>query len=201
MWVIWRPISSIWPANITRGFPFGFKTATELPCTSARTSSAKPPTSSRQTRPGACSKPDGPAVSSSFFRNPTVLIVPRCLYGVVMMLLFAKARSVEQDAQNRKHDETDDRGQREPAQLVIQGRGLGEPVGRFPARAAPTRDRGDSDAADGPACDQAAREQHARPRFDLCQRAVVRADLPLDEPADDPSREHPRRRGDRQGRR
>src|SRR5258706_5338189 len=113
-------ISSIWPANITRGLPLGFRTATELPCTSARTSSAKPPTSSRQTRPGACSKPDGPAVSSSFFRNPTVLMVPRCLYGVAMMLLFAEARSVEQDAQNREHAQADHGRRREPAQRVIQ---------------------------------------------------------------------------------
>src|SRR6266704_4588135 len=159
MWVIWRPISSIWPANITRGLPLGFRTATELPCTSARTSSAKPPTSLRQTRPGACSNPDGPAVSSSCFRNATVLMVPRCLYDVVMVLLFAQARAVKQDAQNRKHDETDDRRRREPAQLVIQRHGLGEPVRGFAARAAPTRDRGDRDAADGAARDQAAREQ------------------------------------------
>ena len=60
------------PASIRRGFPFGFRAATELPCTSAQTSSAKPSASARHTRAGACSKPEGPAVSSSFFRNPNV---------------------------------------------------------------------------------------------------------------------------------
>ena len=73
--MIWSPISSMCPANITRGFPLAFKTATELPCTSARTLSANVPTSSRHTRPGASSNPDGPAVSSSCLRNPTDLMV------------------------------------------------------------------------------------------------------------------------------
>src|SRR5439155_208654 len=97
------PTSSMWPANITRGLPLGFKTATELPCTSARTSSANSPTSSRHTRPGACSKPDGPAVSSSFFRNPTVLMVTLSLCVSLWCLLPAEAGAIKQESQDREH--------------------------------------------------------------------------------------------------
>ena len=43
-----------------------------LPWVSAFTSSANAFTSSRHTRAGAASKPEGPGVSSSCFRNPNV---------------------------------------------------------------------------------------------------------------------------------
>ena len=61
--------------TISRGLPLGLRAATELPCTSASTLSANPLTSSRQTRAGACSNPEGPGVSSSFLRKPSVEIV------------------------------------------------------------------------------------------------------------------------------
>ena len=73
------------PVSITRGFPFPFRDATEFPCTSTRTSSANFPTSSRQTRPGACSNPDGPAVSRSFFKNAVV-------NDVIMVSLYCYCR-------------------------------------------------------------------------------------------------------------
>jgi cytoskeleton protein RodZ len=47
---------------MSRGAPPGWTEAMELPLTSARTSSAKPCTSSRQTRAGAASNPEGPGV-------------------------------------------------------------------------------------------------------------------------------------------
>src|SRR5262245_2324357 len=88
MWVIWRPISSMCPASMSRGDPFAFTTATELPCTSALTASANLPTSSRQTRAGAASKPDGPGVSSSRFKNSTLLLV--MVSGMVSVALAVK---------------------------------------------------------------------------------------------------------------
>src|SRR6266540_4574787 len=69
------PISSMWPASMSRGAPWGLSAAMELPCTSAFTSSAKALNSSRQTRAGAVSKPEGPGVSSSRFRNSSVVFV------------------------------------------------------------------------------------------------------------------------------
>src|SRR2546430_1228798 len=59
----------MWPASMSRGVPVAFTVATELPCTSAVTWSANALTSSRQTRAGAVSNPDGPGVSSSRFRK------------------------------------------------------------------------------------------------------------------------------------
>src|SRR2546423_4215616 len=122
------PISSMCPVSITRGFPFPFREATEFPCTSTRTSSANFPTSSRQTRPGACSNPDGPAVSRSFFKNAVV-------NGVIVVSLYcllpAQAGAIQQEAENREHDEPKDGRGRKPAQLVIQRYGLGEPIRRL----------------------------------------------------------------------
>src|ERR671914_2560107 len=63
------PISSMWPANITRGPPFPPTCASELPATSACTDWANRPASARQTRAGAASKAEGPGVSSSRLRN------------------------------------------------------------------------------------------------------------------------------------
>src|SRR5207244_4768653 len=60
------------PASISRGLPLGFTTPTELPCTSALTSSAKRLTSSRHKRAGAVSNPDGPGASSKRFRKSNV---------------------------------------------------------------------------------------------------------------------------------
>src|SRR5947199_21018 len=62
----------MWPASMSRGVPVAFTVATELPCTSAVTWSANALTSSRQTRAGAVSNPDGPGVSSSRFRKARV---------------------------------------------------------------------------------------------------------------------------------
>ena len=69
MWVTITPISSMWPASITRGRPPGFTIAYELPATSARTSSAKDCASFRHARAGAASKDEGPGVSSRDLRN------------------------------------------------------------------------------------------------------------------------------------
>src|SRR5438552_11298376 len=63
MWLTMIPISSMWPANITRGRPSGLSVANELPATSVSTLSAKRSASARQTRAGAASKADGPGVS------------------------------------------------------------------------------------------------------------------------------------------
>src|SRR5687768_16477840 len=62
------PISSMCPASMMVGAPAGLTVAMLLPATSPRTS-AKAATSSRQTRAGADSNPDGPGVSSRRFRN------------------------------------------------------------------------------------------------------------------------------------
>src|SRR3981081_1311962 len=102
------------PANITRGFPLGFSDATELRRPPHTTSAAKLPTSSRHTRPGACSNPDGPAVSRSFLRNPTVLMVTLSIW----CSLFAQARAVEQEPENGEHDQAKDCRRREPAKVV-----------------------------------------------------------------------------------
>ena len=59
----------MWPANMTRGRPPGFRVAKELPATSARTSSASGSASARQTRAGAASKAEGPGVSSRDLRK------------------------------------------------------------------------------------------------------------------------------------
>src|SRR5687767_8139716 len=62
------PISSMCPASMIVGAPAGLTVAILLPATSPRTS-AKAAASSRQTRAGADSNPDGPGVSSRRFRN------------------------------------------------------------------------------------------------------------------------------------
>src|SRR3982751_4557352 len=62
------PISSMWPASMIVGDPPGFTVAMLLPATSPRTS-ANDRASSRQTRAGAVSKPDGPGVSRRRFRK------------------------------------------------------------------------------------------------------------------------------------
>src|SRR5829696_3779787 len=68
MYVMMRPISSMCPASMMVGAPFGFTTARLLPATSFETS-ANAPASSRQTRAGADSNPEGPGVSRSRFRK------------------------------------------------------------------------------------------------------------------------------------
>src|SRR6185436_20282356 len=136
--VIWIPISSIWPANITRGLPLPFNDATELPCTSARTSSANFLTSSRHTRAGACSNPEGPAVLSSFFKKSTVFVI---------CLLLPQPNSVQQEPQNGEHDQSHDRRGCDPAQRLMKRDFFREPFGRHAARAAPARDRRHGDSA------------------------------------------------------
>src|SRR3954470_15366891 len=69
MWVTITPISSMWPASITRGDPPPSRVATEFPATSACTEWANFAASARHTRPGAASKEDGPGVSRSSFRK------------------------------------------------------------------------------------------------------------------------------------
>jgi hypothetical protein len=64
-----RPISSMCPANMTRGRPAPLSVANEFPATSARTSSAKRCASARHTRAGAASKAEGPGVSSRDLRK------------------------------------------------------------------------------------------------------------------------------------
>src|SRR5437899_4185817 len=79
MCVTWSPISSMCPASISRGRPLALSAATELPWTSAVTSSANVFTSSRHTRAGPVSKPDGPGVSSSRLRKSNVgLVIAPC---------------------------------------------------------------------------------------------------------------------------
>src|SRR6266545_1619911 len=177
MCVTWRPISSMWPASMRRGLPLGFTAAIELPCTSAWTSSAKPCTSSRHTRAGACSNPEGPAVSRSFFRKVKV--------AAVIAPLLPQAGPVEQRAQREEQHERYDARGREPAQRVVQPHRLGQPVRRLAARAPPAGDR-------------AAREQDARSGFDFGHRAVVRLDAALNQPPHDPTGEHPRGRRERE---
>src|SRR5437870_3593717 len=63
------PISSICPANISRGVPSAFRMAKEFPATSASTASAKRWASALHARAGAVSKEEGPGVSSRVFRN------------------------------------------------------------------------------------------------------------------------------------
>src|SRR5690606_21205425 len=69
MWVTMRPISSMWPASITRGTPPGLRMANELPLTSDSTLSAIRSASARQIRAGAISYPLGPGASSSASRK------------------------------------------------------------------------------------------------------------------------------------
>src|SRR5690242_6094270 len=69
MCVTMTPISSMCPANITRGRPAPLSVANEFPATSPRTSSAKRCASVRQSRAGAASNADGPGVSSSDLRK------------------------------------------------------------------------------------------------------------------------------------
>src|SRR5688572_6110939 len=68
MYVAMTPISSMCPASMMVGAPAGFTVAMLLPATSPRTS-AKAAASSRQTRAGADSNPDGPGVSSRRLRK------------------------------------------------------------------------------------------------------------------------------------
>src|SRR3954462_8540036 len=69
MWVIMTPISSMWPASITRGDPPSSRVAKEFPATSACTDWANFAASARHTLPGAASNEDGPGVSNSSFRK------------------------------------------------------------------------------------------------------------------------------------
>ena len=62
------PISSMWPSSMIVGEPPGFTSAMLLPATSVVTS-AKARASSRQTRAGADSNPEGPGVSSRRLRK------------------------------------------------------------------------------------------------------------------------------------
>src|SRR5712692_10094207 len=64
-----RPISSMCPANMTRGTPSGFTVATELPVTSLVTRAANESASARHTRAGAVSNPEGPGVSRRGLRK------------------------------------------------------------------------------------------------------------------------------------
>src|SRR5215208_4546189 len=68
-WVTITPISSMCPANISRGPPLPSSRAKEFPATSACTASANLSASARQTRAGAASNDEGPGVSSSRFRK------------------------------------------------------------------------------------------------------------------------------------
>jgi len=69
MWVTMIPISSMCPANMSRGRPSGFRVAKELPPTSAVTESTSFSASALQIRAGAASNDEGPGVSSRDFRK------------------------------------------------------------------------------------------------------------------------------------
>jgi hypothetical protein len=75
MCVTCSPISSMWPASITRGDPPGLVVANELPFTSTRTSCANFSASSRQTRAARTSKPEGPAASRRRSRKAISLLM------------------------------------------------------------------------------------------------------------------------------
>ena len=115
MWVIWSPISSMWPASITRGEPSGLTSAKELPLTSTLTRSAKVSASARHTRAGRTSNPEGPAASSRRSRKSI------CMRGL--------AESGRGAVSGGSAGEPGSRGAGEPG-----SRGAGEPGSRGAGR-------------------------------------------------------------------
>ena len=85
MYLTIRPISSMWPANITEtpAFFFPFSTACTEPMTLVSTESATSLARSRNTLAAGCSKPEGEGASTRLIRNFKSFLCMKVLWSMV----------------------------------------------------------------------------------------------------------------------
>src|ERR1043165_1972215 len=117
------------PVSMTRGLPLPLSDATELPWTSAFTSSAKPLPSSRHTR---APPPCGGAPEPRRARRVEQLLEEvdrRCRHTVKLMSMLLEAGPIQQEPENAEHDQGGDCRRRNDPKPVIQRDRFSEPVG------------------------------------------------------------------------